>query len=50
MNQLVAIDSDDVRVFCTQLGVVRCSQKIVRDEDWRRFSVFHTYITRGEKL
>ena len=32
-----------------QLGVVRCSHTTVRDEDWRRSSVFHTYITHEGK-
>ena len=36
-------DSDDVRVFSIQLSVIRCSHTAVRDEDWRRSSVFHTY-------
>ena len=31
------------------MGVVRCSHTVVRDEDWCRFSVFHTYITHEEK-
>ena len=36
---------NDVRVSSIQLGVVRCSHTTVRHEDWRRSSVFHTYIT-----
>jgi len=42
-------DSDDVRVFSIQLSVIRCSHTAVRDEDWRRSSVFHTYITHEGK-
>jgi len=45
-----AADSDDdVKVSSIQLGVVRCSHTTVKDEDWRRFSVFHTYITHEGK-
>ena len=42
-------DDDDVRVSCIHLGAVRCSYTTVRDEVWRRFSVFHTYIIYEEK-
>ena len=30
------------------MSAVRCSHTDVRDEDWRRSSVFHTYITYEE--
>ena len=41
-----ATDSnDDVRVSSIQLSVVRCSRTAVRDEDQRRSSVFHPYVT-----
>ena len=42
-------DSDDVKVSNIQLGVVRCSHTAVRDEDWRRSNVFHTYVTGKRK-
>jgi len=45
-----ATDSDDdVRVSSIQLGVIRCSHIDVRDEDWCRSSVFHTYFTHEGK-
>ena len=44
-----ATDSDNVRVSSIQLGVVRCSHAAVRDEEWRRSTVFHTYITHEGK-
>jgi len=31
------------------LTVIRCSHTIIRDEDWCRSSVFHTYIIHEEK-
>jgi len=36
---------DDVRIFSIQLGVIRYSDINVSNENWRRSSVFHTYIT-----
>ena len=46
-----ATDSDDdVRICSIQLGVVRCSHIVVRDEGQRRSSVFHIYITHEGKL
>ena len=45
-----AYDTDeDVRDSSAQLGVIRCLHMVVRDEDWRRSSVFHTYVTHEEK-
>jgi len=46
----VTDSDDDVRVFNIQLGVVRCSHTAVRDEDSRRFSVFHTNIAHEGKI
>ena len=41
-----ATDSDDgVKIFSIQLGVLRCSHTTIRDEDWHRSSMFHTYTT-----
>ena len=41
-----ATDSDDgVRILSIQLGVVSCSHTTIRDEDWPRSSMFHTYTT-----
>ena len=40
----VTDSDDDVRVSSIQLGIVRCSHTTVRDEDWHRSSVSHTYI------
>ena len=31
------------------MTVIRCSHAIIRDEDWCRSSVFHTYIIHEEK-
>ena len=42
-------DSDDVRISSIQFGVIKCSHTTVRDEDWLRSNVFHTYITHEGK-
>jgi len=45
-----ATDSDDdIRVVSIQLGGVRCSHTTVSNENWRRSSVFKTYITHDGK-
>jgi len=31
------------------MGIVRCSHTPVTDEDWRRSSIFHIYITYERK-
>jgi len=50
MNQLAATDfDDDVRISNIQLGIVRYSHIAVSNEDWRRSSMFHTYITHEGK-
>ena len=40
---------DDVRVASIQLGVIRCPHTPVGNEDWRRSSVFYTYIAHEGK-
>ena len=41
-----ATDSDDdVRISSVQMGVIRCSHTTIRDENWRKSSVFHTCVT-----
>jgi len=44
-----ATDFDDIRVASLQLRVIRCSHTAVGNEDWRRSSVFYTYITHEGK-
>jgi len=36
----------DVRNSSTLLGVIRCLHTVVRDENWHRSSVFHSYVTQ----
>jgi len=45
-----ASDTDkDVRVSRIQLSVIRCLHATPRDEDWRRSSVFYTYVAHDGK-
>ena len=45
-----ASDTDkDVRVSRIQLSVIRCLHATPRDEDWRRSSVFYTYVAHEGK-
>jgi len=41
--------NEDVRFSSIQFGVVRCSHTTIRDENWRRSNVFHTYIIHEGK-
>jgi len=45
----VTDSDDDVRFSSIQLGVVKCLHAAVSNKNWRRSSVFHTYITHQEK-
>jgi len=45
----VTDSDDDVRISSIQLCVVRYSYIAVRDENWRKSSVFYAYSTHEEK-
>jgi len=45
----VTDSNDDVRVSNIQMGVVRCSHTVVRDKNWRKSSLFHTYVAHEGK-
>ena len=40
---------EDVRISSIKLSAVRCLHTTIKDEDWRRSSTFHTYITHKGK-
>ena len=40
--------NDDIKVANIQLGIIRCSHTAVSNKNWRRSSMFYTYITHEE--
>ena len=50
MNQRGTSDTDEeVRLFNMRASIVRCLHIASRDEDWRRTSVFYTYVVHEGK-
>ena len=49
MSQRRAVTDENVRLSNVRVSVVTCLHTAGRDEDWRRFSVFYTYVVHKRK-